>query len=122
MLELANPEEGTLHNWSLSRYFYNDPMAAIVYCGTGAIDYPKTIYQTYYDCPANFYYTVTESGDVWKLDICTYDNGTSYGIAINQTGNIGLNLSGHPRPQAASTPKGVMTKRPAICCSPLPSR
>ena len=94
VIELVNPEEGTLRNWSLSRYFYNDPMAAIAYCGTGTIDYPKTIYQTYYDCPANFYYIVTESGDLWKLDICTYDNGTSYGIVINQIGNIGLNLSG----------------------------
>ena len=87
--ELISPEEGTLSYWTLTSAFASDPMAALAYIGSGTYDY-----NNYTDCPALFYYVITESGELYKFNIFTYTNGDSYTMAREDLGNVGVNLSG----------------------------
>lgn len=89
--ELINPAEGTLSYWNLSSYFGSDPMAALAYAGSGTYDY-VSLFESYMDCPAVYYYMLTEGGELWKLTAFTYDNGGSYSMVRQDLGNTGLEL------------------------------
>lgn len=92
-LEMINPEEGSLSYWDLASAFSEDPMAVIAYAGTGTYDY-VSLFEQYYDCPAHFYYMMTESGHLYKLNVFTYNNGDGYSMVREDLGTTGLSLSG----------------------------
>ena len=92
-MELLNPAEGTLTYFDLSaKGFADDPLAVIAYAGSGTYDY-NYLWYNYPDCPANFYYAMTESGELYKFNIFTYDEGESYSMAMEDLGNTGLELT-----------------------------
>lgn len=92
--ELLNPAEGTLSYFDLStKGFSEDPLATIAYIGSGTYDYDY-LWFSYPDCPANFYYAMTESGELYKFNVFTYDDGESYSMVMEDLGNTGLELTG----------------------------
>lgn len=92
-MEMLNPAEGSLSYWDLSSVFADDPMATIAYVGSGTYDYVYLWYN-YPDCPARFYYMMTESGMLYKLTVFTYDEGAGYSMVREPIGNTGINLNG----------------------------
>lgn len=93
-IEMVSPEDGNLQSWMPIGDFFTDPMAAIAYCGSGITDFAESIYNIHYDCPANFYYVLTEGGRLLKLSICAYRDGTAYGLAMDELGHIGIQMPG----------------------------
>ena len=91
MFELINPAEGSLSYWDLSTAFGSDPMAALAYISSGTYDY-RSLFESYDNCPAIFYYMLTEGGELWKLTVFTYNNGESYSMVRTDMGNVGLEL------------------------------
>ena len=92
-LEMINPAEGSLSYWDLSsKGFSDDPMAAIAYVGSGTYDY-NYLWYSYPDCPANFYYVLTESGELYQFNVFTYTEGKSYTMVMSDLGATGLDLS-----------------------------
>ena len=92
-LEMLNPVEGTLSYWDLStKGFADDPLAVIAFIGSGTYDY-EYLWYSYPDCPANFYYAMTESGELYKFNMFTYDGGEGYSMAMEDLGNTGLELT-----------------------------
>ncbi len=92
-LEMLNPVEGTLSYWDLStKGFADDPLAVIAFIGSGTYDY-NYLWYSYPDCPANFYYAMTESGELYKFNMFTYDGGEGYSMAMEDLGNTGLELT-----------------------------
>ena len=93
MIEMLDAKEGDLSYWDLSSYFADDPIAAIAHAGSGTYDYLYIIYM-YADCPANFYYVITESGKLYQFTMFTYTEGASYTMLRDEIGDTGLDLSG----------------------------
>ena len=92
-MELLNPAEGTLSAFDLSKKgFAEDPLAVIAFIGSGTYDY-NFLWYSYPDCPANFYYAMTESGELYKFNIFTYDGGEGYSMVMEDLGNTGLELT-----------------------------
>ena len=92
-LEMVYPEESKLSYWDMS-WDMSSPMAAIAFAGSGTWDYMYYA-KEYYDCPANFYYVLTEDGSLWALVILTFDNGESYVVDGECLGTVpGLRLNG----------------------------
>lgn len=92
-LEMVYPEEGKLSYWDLS-WDLDSPMATIAYAGSGTYDYVYYA-KEYNDCPANFYYMMTESGELWMIVVLTFDNGDSYVIDSGYLGTVpGITLTG----------------------------
>ena len=92
-LEMLNPVEGTLSYWDLStKGFADDPLATIAFIGSGTYDY-NYLWYSYPDCPANFYYAMTESGELYKFNMFTYDGGEGYSMVMEDLGNTGLELT-----------------------------
>ncbi len=92
-MELLNPAEGTLSAFDLSsKGFADDPLAVIAFIGSGTYDY-NYLWYSYPDCPANFYYAMTESGELYKFNIFTYTEGESYSMVMEDLGNTGLELT-----------------------------
>lgn len=92
-MELLNPAEGTLSAFDLSsKGFADDPLAVIAFIGSGTYDY-NYLWNSYPDCPANFYYAMTESGELYKFNIFTYTEGESYSMVMEDLGNTGLELT-----------------------------
>ena len=92
-LEMLNPVEGTLSYWDLStKGFADDPLATIAFIGSGTYDY-EYLWYSYPDCPANFYYAMTESGELYKFNMFTYDGGEGYSMVMEDLGNTGLELT-----------------------------
>ena len=92
-LEMLNPVEGTLSYWDLStKGFADDPLAVIAFIGSGTYDY-EYLWYSYPDCPANFYYAMTESGELYKFNMFTYDGGEGYSMVMEDLGNTGLELT-----------------------------
>ena len=92
-LEMLNPVEGTLSYWDLStKGFADDPLAVIAFIGSGTYDY-NYLWYSYPDCPANFYYAMTESGELYKFNMFTYDGGEGYSMVMEDLGNTGLELT-----------------------------
>ena len=92
-MELLNPAEGTLSAFDLSsKGFADDPLAVIAFIGSGTYDY-NYLWYSYLDCPANFYYAMTESGELYKFNIFTYTEGESYSMVMEDLGNTGLELT-----------------------------
>ena len=93
-LEMLNPAEGTLSAFDLSdKGFSEDPLATIAYAGSGTYDY-NYLWYSFPDCPANFYYAMTESGELYKFTVFTYDEGESYSMVMEDLGSTGLDLTG----------------------------
>ncbi|MGN1408816.1 MAG: S8 family serine peptidase [Eubacteriales bacterium] len=92
-LEMINPAEGSLSYWNLSTVFADDPLAAITYIGSGTYDYVYIIWE-YPDCPANFFYAMTESGKLYRFTVFTYTDGASYTMAYEEIGDTGIDLTG----------------------------
>ena len=91
-LEMLNPAEGTLSYWDLStKGFADDPMATIAYAGSGTYLYETWLYDL--ECPANFYYILTESGELYYFNVFTTDDGESYTAAWEDLGSTGLELT-----------------------------
>ena len=92
-MELLNPAEGTLSAFDLSsKGFADDPLAVIAFIGSGTYDY-NYLWYSYPDCPANFYYAMTESGELYKFNMFTYDGGEGYSMVMEDLGNTGLELT-----------------------------
>ena len=70
------------------------PMAAIAYAGSGTYDYVYYA-KEYPDCPANFYYVMTEDGGLWTIVVLTFDDGESYVVDYDRLGSVpGIRLTG----------------------------
>ena len=98
-LEMLNPAEGTLSYWDLSsKGFSEDPMATIAYIASGSYTYRYFDFNTWsyvsVDCPANSYYVLTESGELYQFIVYTYTEGESYGVVMSDLGATGLDLGG----------------------------
>ncbi len=95
--ELLNPAEGTLSYFDLSsKGFSDDPLATIAYAGSGTYEYTTFDWSVGLisgDFPANFYYAMTESGELYKFNVFTYDAGESYSMVMEDLGNTGLELT-----------------------------
>ena len=49
----------------------------------------------YPDCPANFYYVMTEDGGLWTIVVLTFDDGESYVVDYDRLGSVpGIRLTG----------------------------
>ena len=92
-VELIDPDAGTLTYWDLTNSFASDPMAVLAHVGTGTYDYDLW-FEYYPNCPANFYYMMTESGSLWYVTVFTFNEGESYSIAEEYLGETGISLSG----------------------------
>ena len=92
-LEMVYPEEGNLSYWDMS-WDVTSPMAAIAYAGSGTYDYVYYA-KEYPDCPANFYYVMTEDGGLWTIVVLTFDDGESYVVDYDRLGSVpGIRLTG----------------------------
>lgn len=87
-LALVDPVAGQLRHWDLSSELGEDAMAALAYADTGVYDYYGIE-----DCPAHFYYMITESGCLWKVTLLAFDNGETYVTLRQSLGNTGLKLT-----------------------------
>ena len=85
-LEMVYPEEGKLSYWDMS-WDISSPMAAIAYAGSGTYDYVYYA-KEYNDCPANFYYVISEDGTLWTVVILTFNNGESYVVDYDRLGTV----------------------------------
>ena len=97
-LEMLNPAEGSLSYWDLStKGFSDDPLAVIAYAGSGTYYYSTLDFSTWTtisgDFPANFYYAMTEGGELYKFNVFTYTEGDSYTMVLEDLGNTGLELT-----------------------------
>ncbi len=96
--EMLNPAEGTLSYFNLStKGFSEDPLATIAYAGSGTYNYTTFDWSVGLisgDFPANFYYALTESGELYKFNVFTYDEGESYSMVMEAIGSTGLELTG----------------------------
>ena len=98
-VELLNPAEGTLSYFDLSTSgFADDPLATIAYIGSGTyldeyLDYSSFEFVTV-ECPANFYYVMTESGALYKFTAYNNDDDGGENLTIEFVGYSGLDLSG----------------------------
>lgn len=96
-IEMLDCEEGTLGYWDFSEDFIDDPMAVIAYSGSGTYYYSTIDLSTWTfisgDFPANFYYMMTEGGDLYQYVVLTYDKGLTYTLVSNKIGNTGLSLT-----------------------------
>ena len=96
--EMLNPAEGTLSYFNLStKGFSEDPLATIAYAGSGTYYYSTFDWSVGLisgDFPANFYYALTESGELYKFNVFTYDEGESYSMVMEAIGSTGLELTG----------------------------
>lgn len=92
-LSFIDPDAGTLTYWDESSEFSADPMAVLAHAGTGTYDYDLW-FEFIPDCPANFYYMMTESGALWYVIIFTFNEGDSYQIATQYLGETGISLGG----------------------------
>ncbi len=93
-LELLDPEERTVIDLVVAQ---QDLLCAVAYCGTGVADYTPLYASLQPDCPANFYYVLTEGGELWYYEICAYESyggAISYGMNRFDLGNIGIVLPG----------------------------
>lgn len=83
--------------WSLfnlsTNGFSEDPLATIAYISSGTYDY-NYLWYSFPDCPANFYYAMTESGELYKFTVFTKDDGESYSMVMEDLGSTGLELTG----------------------------
>ena len=92
-VEMLNPAEGTLSYWDLStKGFADDPLATIAYVGSGTYDY-NYLWYNYPDCPAHYYYAMTESGELYQFIVFTYTDGENYSMTMADLGNTGLELT-----------------------------
>ncbi len=100
---MVYPEEGKLSYWDMS-WDISSPMAAIAYAGSGTYDYVYYA-KEYNDCPANFYYVISEDGTLWTVVILTFNNGESYVVDYDRLGTVpGIQLPGVSGITGASTP------------------
>lgn len=88
VIAMINPENNSLAYWRLTEALNGDKMAAIAYVGTGTYDY-----YTYKNCPAHWYYVVTEAGDLWEIILFGYLVGENYVYNIQRTNLGGTSLS-----------------------------
>lgn len=91
-LEMITPEEGSLSYWNLDTYFASDPMAVIAYAGQGEYEYSDWTSSGVY--PAEFYYMMTESGHLYKLNVFTDSNGADYSLVREDLGDTSMDLTG----------------------------
>lgn len=91
-LEMITPEEGSLSYWDLKSYFADDPMAVIAYAGQGDYEYSSWTGSGIY--PAEFYYMMTESGHLYKLNVFSDSNGADYSMAREDLGDTAMDLTG----------------------------
>ena len=92
-LEMVYPEESKLSYWDMS-WDITSPMAAIAYAGSGTYDYVYYA-KEYNDCPANFYYVMTEDGALWTIVVLTFNDGESYVVDYDCLGSVpGIRLTG----------------------------
>ena len=89
--EMINPAEGTLSYFDMSSTFADDPMATVAYAGSGTYDYVYLWYN-YPNCPANFYYVMTESGELYKFTLFYIAEQDGYSALREDLGNTGLEL------------------------------
>ena len=89
--EMINPAEGTLSYFDMSSNFADDPMATIAYAGSGTYDY-VLLWYNYPNCPANFYYVMTESGELYKFTVFYIAEQDGYSALREDLGNTGLEL------------------------------
>ena len=78
-VEFIKPDAGTLTSWNLSGGFSEDPMAVLAYAGSGTYDY-DAYFEVYPNCPAVFYYMMTEGGELYRFIIFTADKGKNYNL------------------------------------------
>ncbi len=97
-VEMIDMASGKLSYFDLSESdIAGDPLATIAYIGSG------TYLDEYFDlgswsfitveCPANFYYVMTESGALYKFTIYSNDGGESSGLNMEFVGFSGLELT-----------------------------
>ncbi len=90
---MVYPEEGKLSYWDMS-WDISSPMAAIAYASSGTYDYVYYA-KEYNDCPANFYYVISEDGTLWTVVVLTFNNGESYVVDYDRLGTVpGIQLTG----------------------------
>lgn len=91
-VEFIKPDAGTLTSWNLSGGFSEDPMAVLAYAGSGTYDY-DAYFEVYPNCPAVFYYMMTEGGELYRFIIFTADKGKNYNLTRQYLGSTGLDLT-----------------------------
>lgn len=91
-VEFIKPDAGTLTSWNLSGSFSEDPMAVLAYAGSGTYDY-DAYFEVYPNCPAVFYYMMTEGGELYRFIIFTADKGKNYNLTRQYLGSTGLDLT-----------------------------
>ncbi len=91
-VEFINPGAGTLTSWDLSNGFSGDPMAVLAYAESGTYDY-DAYFEVYPNCPAVFYYMMTEQGELYRFIIFTADKGKNYNLTRQYLGSTGLDLT-----------------------------
>ena len=93
-IELLDAPSAKLGYFDLSETFDSDPMAVIAYSGSGRYDYVYSKWLTYDNCPANFYYVITEEGALYKLNVFIYDNDNKPGVTAEKIGYTDVELPG----------------------------
>ena len=97
-IEMIDLAEGKLSAFDLSeKGFAEDPLAVIAHIESGTythtyIDWGSLSIVTV-ECPANFYYAMTESGMLYKFTIFTKDKGESTSMSMETIGSTGLELT-----------------------------
>ena len=91
-VEFINPGAGTLTSWNLAGSFSGDPMAVLAYQESGFYDY-DAYFEVYPNCPAVFYYMMTERGELYRFIIFTADKGMNYNLTRQYVGSTGLDLT-----------------------------
>ncbi len=93
-LAMIRPLTGEIHDqWTMSDYMGSDRMAAIAWAGYGKYDYNANNPQL----DTHVYYMISESGNLWKLLLHTYDHfqfGERTLLTRINLGNVGISLPG----------------------------
>lgn len=91
MVDMVGPMDGTLSFWTANSF--GSALSVLAYVGSGTQDY-SDYYNSYTDCPAHFYYMMTEDGELWDMSLLTYNGGETYILTASNKGPTGVNLQG----------------------------
>ena len=86
-LVFFDPDDGSYKTTTMYD-FMDDPMAAIAYHHSGVADYNTT----FNNCPAQYYFVITESGRLYEIEVLTSTHDINYSTTITLLGSTGLEL------------------------------
>lgn len=97
---VINPYAATVVDFDVTDVCGSDPLVTMAYAGSARVSFTSDAGNTYDNCPAYTYYSISEAGAVYKLVLTAYPDETddgvadeNYGFAIQRVSGTGLSLT-----------------------------